>query len=618
MIIGTAGHIDHGKTALVKALTGVDTDRLPEEKRRGITVELGFAPIDLGGGVSASMIDVPGHEAFVKTMVAGAAGIDVALLVVAADEGMMPQTREHLAILDLLEIPRLVVALTKSDLVDAEWLALVDEEVAAVLSKSRWKSPSIISCSSLTGEGLSNLRSALAGTAPGASQKSGNLFRLPVDRCFTIKGTGTVVTGTVWSGELSADSAVRILPAGISARVRRLQHHGAEVARVGAGDRAAVALAGLEVADVPRGSTLVTDERWIPTASLDAWVTPLSTDRAHINSRSELRFHLAGSDIRATVILAADESIVEGAGTFARIRLESPVAARGGDRFVLRLPSPVGTIGGGGVLDPHPGVRSLSQSKKLFPPESAADARVRLDALLGFSAEEGLAIDRLPVRVGLPLGELEQILAGIGGVIHAGRVYPASALSVTKAKILLAVGAAEKTFPLEEGVQFESAIGAAGCNPALARLAVSELAGGGELVIRDSLVSRPGWKPAFTAAHKATIEALAHAICSGEKEPPSAADLAGKYGGDVPVLLRYLEREGRVVQVGADRFYARDVVTALIEKLRMDLAPGKEYGPSQLREALGLSRKYLIPFLEYCDRSGITERKGDGRTLRSA
>ena len=615
MIIGTAGHIDHGKTALVKALTGIDTDRLPEEKRRGITVELGFAPVDLGNGLAASIIDVPGHEAFVKTMVAGAAGIDAGLLVVAADEGWMPQTREHLAILDLLEIPTLVVAVTKSDLVDAEeWLPLVREEIGGQLAASRWRTPAIVACSSVTGDGIAEVRAALAAAAPGDSRSSDDIFRLPVDRCFTIKGTGTVVTGTVWSGSLTAESTVRILPAGLTARVRRLQHHGEQVAVVTPGHRAAVALAGVDVADVPRGSALVTDESWAPTASLDAWVTLLDQQAQCIHVRSELRFHLAGADVGASLIVPQGDAGF-GGGALARLKLDSPIAARGGDHFILRLPSPVGTVGGGVVLDPYPGTRSLTESKRRFPAGSDKNPRARLEALL-LSAADGVIIDQLPVRVGISPREVDALLTDLECAISAGRAHPPGSLESAKERILTAVAAAETTFPLEEGVQFESAIGAAGCQRELARLAVAELVKSGGLVAESSLVRRPGWRPVFTDEHRRRIETLAHAICFGRNEPPSTDQLTENFGGDVPVLLRYLEREGRVVQVGADRFYAREAVAALLEKLRTDLKPGEQYGPSQLREILGFSRKYLIPFLEYCDRSGVTERKGDNRTLR--
>jgi selenocysteine-specific elongation factor len=530
---------------------------------------------------------------------------------------MMPQTREHLAILELLEIPSLVVALTKSDLVDSEWLTLVRDEVAVQLSESRWGSPPIISCSAVTGAGLDELRATLAAVAPASEQGSAaDLFRLPVDRCFTMKGTGTVITGTVWSGELARDASVRILPSGRSARVRQLQRHGKEVERIGPGERAAVALSGVDVADLPRGFSLVTDENWQPVSSLDAWVNLLDEDGGHLDSRSELRFHLAGADVGAAIIFpSADERSDD--GRFARLKLDAPVAARGGDRFILRLPAPVGTIGGGVILDTEPGRRAVSASAKIFGAGSAGDPKRRLESLLESASVAGIPIASLAVRIGVSPARANELLSQLGCVIAGGRCFASSSLDDPRRSIIAFLKQSETTFPLEPGVQFESAIAAAGCHGDLARLAVSELEAAGEVVVIGSIVKRVGWDPKLSVSHEKTADSLVHAICSAGSEPPSAEELAKEYGGDVPVLLRYLEREGRVVQVAADRFYGREAVNALIEKLRTKLAPGEEYVPSQLRETLDFSRKYLIPFLEYCDRSGIMERKGDKRTLKS-
>jgi selenocysteine-specific elongation factor len=616
VIIGTAGHIDHGKTALVKALTGVDTDRLPEEKRRGITVELGFAPINLGGGIVGSVIDVPGHEAFVKTMVAGSAGVDVALLVVAADEGLMPQTREHLAILDLLEIPELIVALTKTDLVDSDWLALVEEEVSAELSISRWPTATIVPCSTVTGAGLEELRSALAAVAPPAERGSASdLFRLPVDRCFTMKGTGTVVTGTVWSGDLASDASVRILPGDLIARVRQLHRHGSAVSSVHPGERAAVALVGVEVGDIPRGSSLVSDASWQPSIAIDAWVTMLG-EQGELDSRSELRLHLAGADVGACAI-SPDAHTAAARGRFVRLKLEAPVVPRGGDRFILRLPAPVGTIGGGVVLDPFPRRRTVTASAALFRSAAVHDAAGRFAALLGGSGIEGVPVVPLSVRLGATPAGVNEIISDAGCVLAADRAFAADALGEAKAAIIDGLAEWEQTLSLEAGVQYESVIAFTRSHRDLARLAVTELERDGWVKLDQALVRRAGWQPSLTAAREKIVESVVHAICSGGSEPPSAGELAERYGGDVLVLLRYLEREGRVIQVSADRFYAREAVNGLIEKLRRSLVVGTEYGPSQLREALGFSRKYLIPFLEFCDRSGVTERKGDGRSLKT-
>ncbi len=613
MIIGTAGHIDHGKTALVKALTGVDTDRLPEEKRRGITVELGFAPINLNG-VAASVIDVPGHEAFVKTMVAGAAGIDVALLVVAADEGIMPQTKEHLAILEILEIPALVVAITKSDLVDPEWRALVREEISAALARSCWPGAPIVACSSVSGEGLAELRASLSLFVRESREGTdADVFRLPVDRCFTVKGTGTVVTGTVWSGSLAAGAAVRILPSGRSARVRRLQRHATNVDHVGPGDRAAIALVGVEVADVERGSNIVVDEKWEPTSVIDAAVTLLPHMEAGIGPRSEVTLHLAGADASASLRFA--ENGDGDRSGIARIKLDVPITARGGERFVLRLPAPVGTIGGGIVLDPFPGPSGLAKAARAFAEMPEMNPGARLSALLSFS-DEGISVATLPVRLGVSRAEVLALMASEGVVVLDGRCYSRTSIGAAMAKVEAALADAETTFPLERGVQLESVSTLAGLSPNVARAAIARLTEKGAVVVRGSVVARAGWTPSLDERSEKTVDSLVHAICTSGSEPPTSSELSEKYGKDVPDLLRYLARKGRLVQVAPDRFYAQAEVDVLIEKLRESLQEGVEYGPSQLRDVLGFSRRYLIPFLEYCDQAGVTERKEGGRTLK--
>ena len=389
MIIGTAGHIDHGKTALVKALTGIDADRLPEEKRRGITIDLGFAPLHLEGIGTVGVIDVPGHEDFVRSMLVGASGIDLGLLVVAADEGVMPQTREHLLILRLLEIPRVTVALTKSDLANAEWIELVRADVLALFEQTGAARPTIVACSSRTGEGLPELRAVLAKMLAMVNPRgSADLFRLPVDRAFTVKGTGTVVTGTVWSGELSADEAVRVLPAGRAARVRRIEQHGKSSDHARAGGRAAVAIAGIDVSDVPRGSVLVTDESWRATSLFEAVIRLEAETTVRITPRTRLRLHAGASEVGAR--LAATSGTLDSQQlTLARVVTDSPLTLRGGDRFVLRLPAPLRTIGGGVVVDPYARRRALPRHQDGEPEALAASAVARLSRLLAGEGSRG-------------------------------------------------------------------------------------------------------------------------------------------------------------------------------------------------------------------------------------
>ncbi|MEX0909398.1 MAG: selenocysteine-specific translation elongation factor, partial [Gemmatimonadaceae bacterium] len=354
MILGTAGHIDHGKTALVRALTGVDTDRLPEEKRRGITIDLGFAPLHLDGLGTIGVIDVPGHEAFVRTMLAGATGVDLALLVVAADEGVMPQTREHLTILTLLGVRAGVVALTKTDLVDADWLELVTADVAAVLEGSGLQRASIVPVSATTGAGLDDLRAAIrAAAASVIARDTDDLFRMPIDRAFSVHGTGTVVTGTVWSGTLRKGAAT-VFPCALPVRVRDLQTHGASVESVSAASRAAVALSGATVEQAGRGAVLVAGEGWAESSVLLAELT-LSGSHVAVTPRTRVRLHLGAADVGARARLFEPR-----AGQIqqpARIRLDEPVVARAGDRFVLRAGSPLEVIAGGVVTDPLPADR---------------------------------------------------------------------------------------------------------------------------------------------------------------------------------------------------------------------------------------------------------------------
>ncbi|HXN76590.1 MAG TPA: selenocysteine-specific translation elongation factor, partial [Gemmatimonadaceae bacterium] len=410
MIIGTAGHIDHGKTALVKALTGVDADRLPEEKRRGITIDLGFAPLSLQGVGTVGVIDVPGHEDFVRSMLVGASGIDLGLLVVAADEGVMPQTREHFLILELLRIPEVVVAVTKSDLVDDEWLQLVRADVLTLFDDSPLPTPLVVSCSSRTGAGLGELGSVLSERLTIAKPRAtGDLFRMPVDRAFTVKGTGTVVTGTVWSGELPVDASVLVLPSGKTARARRIEQHGksAEVAR--AGGRAAIALAGLDVSDASRGSVLVRDDRWQPTSLFEAVVTLEPSTGANLTPRTRLRLHAGASEVGARLASVSGETASD-AVALMRVATDRPLVLRGGDRFVIRLPAPLRTIGGGIVIDPYARRRSLPRHWGNKLNELSSSSGVRLDYLLEAEAERGVQTSDVAVRTGCPPAEVDGLI----------------------------------------------------------------------------------------------------------------------------------------------------------------------------------------------------------------
>ncbi|MFI5233101.1 MAG: selenocysteine-specific translation elongation factor [Gemmatimonadales bacterium] len=613
MILGTAGHIDHGKTSLVRALTGVDTDRLPEEKRRGITIELGFAPLPLADSLFTGVlgvVDVPGHDAFVRTMLAGATGVDLALLVIAADEGVMPQTREHLAILTLLGVRGGAVALTKCDLVDAEWLALVTDDARKLLAGSALAAAAIVPCSAVTGAGLAELRRALAGAAAAVpARNAADLARLPLDRAFTVKGTGTVVTGTLWSGSIAREATVRIFPGGETARVRSLESHGTAVALALPGTRVAVALAGVERESVSHGGVLVSaDESWRASPVLRADVALLD-GAPPLGVRTRVRFHLGTSEVGARLV-AAGGRIAPGVIHAVRIALDAPVVARAGDRFVLRTASPAMTIGGGVVADPQPAGRRAKPW-----PSANAHERLRLAWIAAECAGDGLALGDIPVRLGVLPGEVAQLVDSTRPVVLLGdRAYDVAFRARLRDRLAADVRAWHKANPLEAGLPLQQARSRLRAREALFDDVVRDLAGRAKIELRGSVLARAGWK-AGTGADAAKVAELAVALQAGGVSPLSVGELTDQFGKETPALLRVLEREGRAVAVAPDRFYDPAALASLVSALRQATSDGTAKTASQIREAIGLSRKYLIPFLEYCDRIGVSVRHGDLRSF---
>ena len=610
MILGTAGHIDHGKTTLVRALTGVDTDRLPEEKRRGITIDLGFAPLVLDGVGTVGVVDVPGHEAFVRTMVAGATGIDLALLVVAADEGVMPQTREHLAILSLLGVRAGVVALTKRDLVDADWLALVEDDVRTSLESSTLAGAPIVPVSAASGEGLDELRAALAAVARDLpARASDDLFRLPIDRAFTVKGTGTVVTGTVWSGALGRDATVRLLPLDRSVRVRGLQAHGRSVDRVRAGDRAAIALAGVDLEQVGRGGVLVEGGAWRASRVLRADVALLDEAPRALGPRSRVRLHLGTSEVSARLVVAGG-TLSPGERASARVVVDEPLVARAGDRFVIRSASPVSTMGGGVVLDP------------LAPPRARAFAEVGpasrelLARIVAESGATGVLVSELPVRIGVPPALANELASGAGAWRVGERLIGRDARAALEREALSTLDAFHADQPVEPGPPLQWLRSRLRAPDDVAATLLTELAGEGHLVVDHGLVRRAEFSPRLSTSQAQLRDRLLAALEAAGSEPPSLEELAAALGGEpatVATIARLLAREGRLVAVEPARYYLSSTLSALLDRLRAGMPPGADYGPAELREVLGFSRKFLIPFLEFTDRAGHTVRDASGR-----
>jgi selenocysteine-specific elongation factor len=613
MILGTAGHIDHGKTSLVRALTGVDTDRLPEEKRRGITIDLGFAPLQLDGIGTLGVVDVPGHEAFVRTMVAGATGIDLALLVVAADEGVMPQTREHLAILRLLGVRAGVVALTKADLVDDEWLALVRDDVVAAVADGPLADAPIVAVSSVTGEGVEALRDALAAAArrvPGRS--TADLFRMPIDRAFTIRGTGTVVTGTVWSGTLRRDATLRLFPSGDAVRVRGLQAHGHAVERIHAGERAAIALAGVELSRVGRGAVLVAGDAWRPSTVLRADVALLDDVARPVGPRNQLRLHLGTSEVGARLV-ATGGALAPGEHRPARIVVDEPVVARTGDRFVLRGGSPLGTVGGGVVTDPLAPQRARAWAQRA---DSVADA---LDQFLRESALTGLDVAELPVRLGVGDKELADLLTASDAWRVADRLYAPSARAQVVERIRFTLAEYHAAHPLDPGAPRQWLRTRIRVAEAVVDAVLEELVSAGELVLEQGDVRLAGFTTRLSEKQRALADQIVARLTAAGAEPPSVEELAASLGAssaDVASVTRLLARQGELVAVEPNRYFMRSTVTQLVTRVQGGMSEGETYGPAELREFVGLSRKFLIPFLEFCDREGYTVRNDLGRRRR--
>ena len=624
VVVGTAGHIDHGKTALVRALTGVDTDRLAEEKRRGITIDLGFAPLELGAS-RASVVDVPGHEGFVRNMVAGATGVDVALLVVAADEGVMPQTREHLDILRVLGVARGVVALTKCDLApDPAWRELVAEDVGAAVAARfgvRWP---VVEVSATAGTGLDTLRAALAREAAEVPlRETHDRFRMPVDRTFALPGAGTIVTGTVWSGSVAEGDRVLGLPSGAEARVRCVEVQGVRAARAEPGRRAALALVGLQREQAERGAVVVSGEGWRIARALDVELAMLEGHRA-LRPRARVRVHHGTSEVMARVVSEGrSEGHDAGALAPARLLLEEPLAARAGDRFVVRSYSPVTTIGGGVVVDPWADDLPPARGRRRELPRLPGSASERVRMLVGRRGRRGLAVSELEVVSGLDQPRLRAALdEGVAGdLVRSGEWLVAeSVVAETVGGLVKALAQYHAGHPLEVGMPAQAWRSSAGdLRKELVEVAELRLERGNAVVRDGATVRLPDWRPGGGEAERKVRETILRELEAADAEPPSVAELVVAHPGvDVPGALRLLALEGRAVAVGRDRYYEAEAFRRERERLAAALRELGEASPAAIRERVGRSRKWLIPFLEHLDKEGVTERRGDVRTLRLA
>jgi len=631
LILGTAGHIDHGKTSLVKALTGIDTDRLKEEKERGITIELGFAHLTLPEGIEFGIVDVPGHERFVRTMVAGVGGMDLVMLVIAADEGVMPQTREHLEICQLLGVKKGLVALTKCDIVEEEWRDMVVEEVREYLDGCFLEGAPVVPVSARTSAGLEELKATLVSLAGEVEEKSADgPFRLPVDRVFSVAGFGTVVTGTLLSGEIGTGDEVEILPSGLTTKVRSVQSHGVKADKSSAGQRVAVNLQGVDQNDVVRGNVVVPRGAFRTTRAVDARFTYLPSAQRELKHRATLRLHSATYEVPAQIILLDRDVLQPGDTVFAQLRLKSQVLLLPGDLFILRSSSPQITVGGGQVLDPAPPRRRRRSAQALELIHSLQDGEdgERLRLLTQESLLSGITRDELVIRSGLTAKRTDSALTALlseGSIVQMVRdpriFISQESFASLKANLFAGLEGYLEENPMKEGIgkeELKSHIPRRSdmrfFGPVLSALEKE----GRALVDRD-LVKIPGRRVADDQAGADLLKAVEDALLAGGAEPPTVKELLQSLRLGEKELMEHLNllvRNERLVKVKNDLFYAPGPLAEIRERLRGYLAEKGEITPPEFRELTGLSRKFMMPLLEYFDQEKLTIRVGDKRLLR--
>jgi selenocysteine-specific elongation factor len=628
VVVGTAGHIDHGKSALVEALTGTHPDRLEEEKRRGITIDLGFAFLQLSG-ITLGFVDVPGHERFVKNMLAGAGGIDLVLLVVAADEGIKPQTREHFDICRLLGISRGIVATTKADLVEPDVAGLVKLEVEEFIRGSFLEGAPIVAVSARTGAGFDELKGQLASVAEAVPSRDLSSYpRLPIDRAFAMKGFGTVVTGTLISGTLRAEQEVELLPAGRRLRVRGIHSGGQAVARAEAGQRTAVNLSDIAVADIQRGMVLAAPGLFRASQRLDARLTLLPSARP-LKTRARVHFHQGTAETVAEVVLLAGRQLAPGESALAQLRLADSVFMLPGDRFIIRQFSPVETIGGGVVLDAlAPRHKQGDPGVTRFLDVLEKGSREDILAVLAEEAAGGLGLPQIIARTGWLEPPIRQAIQALSAA-HKIRVISNEPLVVASAvrfielveRIVNEVEAFHKANPLVPGISKEELRGrvAAKTRPEMYQAALDELAVAKKIVLAGDLVQKAGREIALSPEEARAKERIAKEFESAGLAVPAVSEVLAKLTVDAQraqKLMQILLREKTLVKVTDGLVFHRSAV----EKLRGLLASykrerGEKLPIAAFKEMAGISRKYAIPLLEYLDRERLTRRVGDERVI---
>jgi selenocysteine-specific elongation factor len=629
LILGTAGHIDHGKTSLVKALTGIDCDRLPEEKKRGITIDIGFAALDLGD-YRLGIVDVPGHERFIKNMLAGATGIDLALLVVAADDSVMPQTREHLEILRLLGLRHGLVALTKCDLVDETTREVAELEVRELTAGTFLEKAPIIRTSAHTGEGVADLKAAIAELCRKVEQRAGQeWFRMAIDRSFIVQGHGTVVTGSVTSGTLRVGDEVEWQPRGERVRVRSLQNHDTPVEEVHRGQRAAINLAGVHHEDVVRGQELATPGYLVPARVLTVRLHCLADARRPIKHRAPVRLHLGTAEVMGTVALLDCDAVEPGAWGLAQLFLEEPATAAWGQPFVVRESSAATTLGGGQVLQPaarkvrRRHLEILERVERLW----TGDAEERALAVAWFGAFGGFTPADLVRGAGIAPDQAAEVIDRLrakGGLVEIAvgqnrRVLlHADMVRELDERLLAALARLHEQFPLmssHDRQKVQSQLDYVG-DEALVHAAVDRLLQQKKLTGDLRRIARADFKPKLSGNQRKLKDKIVAAYQAAPFQPPEPADFVNQAGGNAASLKDLFEvcvAEGELVHVVDDLYLHRDAEADMRRRVADKLAEGAGLTVAEIRDLLGTTRKYAVPLCEYLDRVGVTRREGDLR-----
>ncbi|MCL2575636.1 MAG: selenocysteine-specific translation elongation factor [Defluviitaleaceae bacterium] len=637
-IIGTAGHVDHGKTALIRALTGIETDRLKEEKKRGITIELGFAYLTLPNGEKAGIVDVPGHEKFVRNMLSGAGSIDLAMLVIAADEGIMPQTREHLAILNMLGIQRGLVVLNKADLVDGEWLDMVMLDIEDELAGSFLEGCDIIPVSAITGQGVDTLRSKIfdmLSVAP--AKKTNSPFRMPIDRVFTMDGFGTVATGTLIEGTLSLGDDVQIYPAGLMTKARRIQVHGGEVVAAVAGQRVAVNLAGLKVADLQRGFWAAQANSLENSTLVDVVVEIDKNMEREIKNNSRLHLHYGAGDVLCNILLTDERKMLQaGERAYAQLRLAEPIAARIYDRFVLRFYSPIETVGGGIILDP---VAKHSRRKAKDTPQTPVSQRLavmengslaeKIEVIFAHRSPEFPKISEIAARYFSDYEDFDyqknQLILSKKLIKLDEHIVHADYLQFLGEKARGLLKRYHIANPLHEGMAAKEL--SSRILPKLAQgLAMdvfTALSDCGFIRQNGQIIADIDFKPTFSETHAKIEQELLKMYADGGFSPSDFKEVADKYSQGQAKDKKAFEQtfaamlsQGKLIAITPQIHLHNEHCDAALAIFKEMAAQGGEVLTKDFRDKLDTSRKFAMAILEYFDKKGITKMVGEGRILR--